>query len=156
MHTYIILISAVSLYYCNREENWRFPFPYKSDSATNVFHAPKINWKQWPTQQQASGAFHLNCRPCWVIQRFSTGRTADKTTANMTCSKNLLVTLCTQIMFSVLVFMCRDPGDTTSKVSCCVETSYCFKNRVIDVIIQVPVALPLKMSFTWKQKYGRS
>ena len=31
-------------------------------------------------------------------------------------------------MLSVLVFMCRDPGDATSKVSCCVETSYCFKN----------------------------
>ena len=29
---------------------------------------------------------------------------------------------------SVLVFMCRDPGDTTSKVSCCVESSQCFKN----------------------------
>ena len=35
----------------------------------------------------------------------------------------------TQTMFSVLVFMCRDSGDTTSKVSCCVEPSYCFKNR---------------------------
>ena len=31
-------------------------------------------------------------------------------------------------MFSVLVFMCRDPGDATSKVSCCVESSYCLKN----------------------------
>ena len=30
-------------------------------------------------------------------------------------------TLCTQTMFSMLVFMCRGPGDTTSKVSCCVE-----------------------------------
>ena len=28
----------------------------------------------------------------------------------------------------MLVFMCRDPGDTTSKVLCCVESSYCFKN----------------------------
>ena len=32
-------------------------------------------------------------------------------------------TLCTQTMFSVLMFMCRDPRDTTSKVSCCVEPS---------------------------------
>ena len=30
----------------------------------------------------------------------------------------------------MLMFMCRDPGDTTSKVSCCVEPSYCFKNSV--------------------------
>ena len=29
----------------------------------------------------------------------------------------------------MLVLMCRDPGDATSKVSYCVETSYCFKNR---------------------------
>ena len=30
-----------------------------------------------------------------------------------------------------VVFMCRDPGDTTSKVSCCVETScwfWCYRN----------------------------
>ena len=46
--------------------------------------------------------------------------------------------------FSVLVFMCRDPGDATSKVSCCVQTSYCFKNRDFDANIKVPVALPLK------------
>ena len=32
-------------------------------------------------------------------------------------------TLCTQTMFSMLTFMCRDPGDITSKVSCCVEPS---------------------------------
>ena len=33
-------------------------------------------------------------------------------------SKNVLFSkLCTQTMFSVVVFMCRDPGDTTSKVS---------------------------------------
>ena len=31
-------------------------------------------------------------------------------------------------MLSVLEFMCRDPGDATSKVSCRVETSY--KNTV--------------------------
>ena len=32
--------------------------------------------------------------------------------------------------------MCRDPGDATSKVSCCVETSYCFKNRDFDAIVK--------------------
>ena len=35
-------------------------------------------------------------------------------------------------MFSVLVFTCRDPGDATSKVSCCVEPSYCFLKRDFD------------------------
>ena len=73
----------------------------------------------------------------------------QQATANMSCSKTLfLVTLCTQTMLSVLVFMCRDPGDATSKVSCCVQTSYCFKNRDFDAIVKVPVALPLKMSLT--------
>ena len=57
-------------------------------------------------------------------------------------------------MLSVLVFMCRDPGDATSKVSCCVQTSYCFKNTDFDVGVKVPVALALKMSLTRKQKYG--
>ena len=42
-------------------------------------------------------------------------------------------------MLSVLVFMCRDPGDATSKVSCCVETSYRFKN--VDATVKLPVAL---------------
>ena len=58
----------------------------------------------------------------------------------------------------MLVFMCRDPGDATSKVSCCVQTSYCFKNRDFDAIVKVPVALPLKMSLTQKRKtiYGKS
>ena len=41
----------------------------------------------------------------------------------------------------MLVFMCRDPGDTTSKVSCCVEPSYCFKNRYFDASVKVPLAL---------------
>ena len=59
-------------------------------------------------------------------------------------------------MFSVLVFMCRDPGGTTSKVSCCVETSYCFKNSIFNDIVKVPVALPLKMSLTQERKYGKS
>ena len=39
-------------------------------------------------------------------------------------------------MFSVLVFMCRDPGDATSKVSCCVEPSYGFKNRDFDALTE--------------------
>ena len=46
-------------------------------------------------------------------------------------------------MFSMLVFMCRDPGDTTSKVSCCVEPSYCFKNSDFDVSAR---RTPLKIS----------
>ena len=46
----------------------------------------------------------------------------------------------------MLVFMCKDPGETTSKVSCCVQTSYCFKYRDFCAIVKVPVALPLKMS----------
>uniref|UniRef100_A0A671X6C2 Serine/threonine-protein kinase haspin n=1 Tax=Sparus aurata TaxID=8175 RepID=A0A671X6C2_SPAAU len=41
-------------------------------------------------------------------------------------------------MFSMLVFMCRDPGDSTSKVSCCVEPSYCFKNSNFDASLRVP------------------
>ena len=32
-----------------------------------------------------------------------------------------------ELMFSMVVLMCRDPGDATSKVSCCVEPSWCFK-----------------------------
>ena len=39
----------------------------------------------------------------------------------------------------MLVFMCRDSGDTTSKVSCCVETSYGFKNSDFDASVKVPV-----------------
>ena len=46
----------------------------------------------------------------------------------------------------MLMFMCRDPGDTTGKVSCCVESSYWFKNRDFDASIRVSHALPLKMS----------
>ena len=48
----------------------------------------------------------------------------------------------------MLVFMCRDPGDATSKVSCCVEPSYGFKNRDFDASTKVPVALPLKISLS--------
>ena len=47
-------------------------------------------------------------------------------------------------MFSALVFMCRAPGDTTSKASRCVEPSVRFKNRDFDAIVKMPVALPLK------------
>ena len=46
----------------------------------------------------------------------------------------------------MLVFMCRDPADTMSKVSYCVESSYCFKNGDFDASVKVPVALPLKMN----------
>ena len=45
-----------------------------------------------------------------------------------------------------LVFMSRDPGDTTSKVSCCVELSYCFENRDFGASVKVPVVLLLKIS----------
>ena len=54
-------------------------------------------------------------------------------------------------MFSVLVFMCRDPGDATSKVSCCVETSYCFKNRDFDAIIGA-CSTPIENEFDPKTK----
>ena len=59
-------------------------------------------------------------------------------------------------MFSMLVFMCRDPGNTTSKVSCCVEPSQCFKNSILNAIVKVPHALPLQMILTQKQKYSKS
>ena len=52
--------------------------------------------------------------------------------------------------------MCRDPGDTTNKVSCCVEPSYYFKNSNFDASIKVPHALPLKMSLSQKRKYGQA
>ena len=45
----------------------------------------------------------------------------------------------------MLVFMCRDPGDTTSKVSFCAETSYCFKYRDIDASDRVPL-YPIEIS----------
>ena len=34
--------------------------------------------------------------------------------------------------------MCRDPGDTIGKVSCCVENSLCFKNSDFDTSVKVP------------------
>ena len=61
-------------------------------------------------------------------------RRAEQAAANMSCSE-------TQTMLSVLVFMCRDPGDATSTVSCCVQTSYCFKYTDFHVIVKVPHAL---------------
>ena len=59
-----------------------------------------------------------------------------------------------ECMCSSWAEVCRDPGDTTSKVSCC--ASYCFKNKDFTASVKVPVALPLKMSFSWKWKYGKS
>ena len=38
----------------------------------------------------------------------------------------------------MLMLMCRDPGDTMSEVSCCVEPSQSFKNSDFDAIIKVP------------------
>ena len=55
-------------------------------------------------------------------------------------------------MSSVLVFMCRDPGDATSKVSCCVETSYCFNNRDFDAIIEFARSTPIENEFDLKTK----
>ena len=57
-------------------------------------------------------------------------------------------------MLSMLVFMCRDPGDSTSKVSCSVEPSECFKNSDFDAIANLPQALTLKFILTQKRKYG--
>ena len=63
--------------------------------------------------------------------------------------KNLLFS--TQTMFSMLVFIGRDPGDATNKVSGCVEPSYCFKNRDFDASIRVPL-----QSIARKRNYGKS
>ena len=57
-------------------------------------------------------------------------------------------------IFKTLRRLCRDPGDTTSKVSCCVEPSWCYKNSNFDASIKVPYALRLKISLSRKQKYG--
>ena len=56
--------------------------------------------------------------------------------------------LCTRTMFSMLVFVCRDPGDTTRKVSCSVEPSKCFKNCDFDAIMVFAPCTPLKMKIT--------
>ena len=45
------------------------------------------------------------------------------------------------------VCMCRDPGDTKSKVSCCVKPFGVFK----IASVKMPHALPLKMSLSQKQ-----
>ena len=42
--------------------------------------------------------------------------------------------------------MCRDSGDTTSKVSCCVKPSQCFKKSDSDASRIMPLELPLKKS----------
>ena len=41
-----------------------------------------------------------------------------------------------------------DTGDTTSKVSFCVESSYLFENSDFDAIANFTLALPLKISLT--------
>ena len=46
--------------------------------------------------------------------------------------------------------MCRDPRDTTTKVSSCVEPSKCFKNIDFDATDNFPLALQFKMSYTRK------
>ena len=52
----------------------------------------------------------------------------------------------------MFVFMCRDPGDTTSNVSCCVEPSLCFKNSDFDANIAFAPGTLLKMIFDLKSK----
>ena len=42
-------------------------------------------------------------------------------------------------MFLMLVFMHRDPGDTTSTVACCVEPSYYIKTSDFDASVKVPL-----------------
>ena len=55
-------------------------------------------------------------------------------------------------MFSMLVFTCRDPGDTTSTVSCCVELSLCFKNRDFDANIEFALRAPTENELDPKTK----
>ena len=52
--------------------------------------------------------------------------------------EQLTLAAATQTMFSMLVFMSRESGDATSKVSCCVQTSYCFKTSNFDAIVSLP------------------
>ena len=54
----------------------------------------------------------------------------------------------------MLVFMCRDPGDATSKVSCYVEPSWRSKNGNFDAIISVPLALPLKFNVPENENFS--
>ena len=58
-------------------------------------------------------------------------------------------------MFSILVFMCRDPGDTTSKVSCCVEPSQCFEDSDFDASVRMPLH-SIENELARKQNYGKS
>ena len=82
--------------------------------------------------------------------RLAGRRWVEQAIAKVSCSKTFfLVILCTQTVFSMLVFMCRDPGDTTSKVSCCVESYYWFKNRHIDVIANLCL-FRHNYAFTWR------
>ena len=55
----------------------------------------------------------------------------------------------------MLVFMCRDPGDARSKVSCCVEPSWCFINRDFDAIVKVPQH-SIESELAQNRKYGKS
>ena len=52
----------------------------------------------------------------------------------------------------MLVFTCRDPGDTTRKVSCCVEPSYFFKNSDFDTIVKNACSTPTENEFDLKTK----
>ena len=53
-------------------------------------------------------------------------------------------------MFSVLVFMFKDPDDTTSKVSSCVESSYCFTSishscqRSNNIVFEIYCPKPIR------------
>ena len=44
----------------------------------------------------------------------------------------------------MLVFMCRDPGDTASKVSCCANPSWCFQNSDFDANIEFALCTPIE------------
>ena len=60
----------------------------------------------------------------------------------MSCPKTLV--LVNSVYLNNVLNACvhvSDPGDTTSKVSCCVEPSMCFKNRDFDAIVKGPLAL---------------
>ena len=58
----------------------------------------------------------------------------------------------------MLVFMCRDLGDTTSKVSCSslLKILKIADSKYSDAIAEVHVALHLKMSLTRKREYGKT
>ena len=83
---------------------------------------------------------------------------AKQATANMSYSKTFFFSkLCVHKQCSQCWCSCVETlVITKSKVSCCVKSSYCFKNRDFDASVKVPVALPLKMSLTQKRKYSKS